>query len=80
MSTEGGKIGPRDRQGYVQASFQASFPRQADWHGRWKYSWTIIMDGNFKAKHMHDKKLDYQVFLMDGMGYMVGQKKNTMTT
>ncbi|KIK73123.1 hypothetical protein PAXRUDRAFT_179210, partial [Paxillus rubicundulus Ve08.2h10] len=41
----------------------------------WKYSWTIIMDGNFKAKHMHDKKLDDQVFLMDGMGYMVGRKK-----
>ncbi|KIK71845.1 hypothetical protein PAXRUDRAFT_48138, partial [Paxillus rubicundulus Ve08.2h10] len=41
----------------------------------WKYSQTIIMDGNFKAEHMHDKKPDDQVFLMDGMGYMVGQKK-----
>ncbi|KIK71799.1 hypothetical protein PAXRUDRAFT_22816 [Paxillus rubicundulus Ve08.2h10] len=33
------------------------------------------MDGNFKAEHMHDKKLDDQVFLMNGMGYMVGWKK-----
>ncbi|KIK72726.1 hypothetical protein PAXRUDRAFT_21652 [Paxillus rubicundulus Ve08.2h10] len=33
------------------------------------------MDGNFKAKHMHDKKPDDQVFLMDGKGYIVGQKK-----
>ncbi|KIK75495.1 hypothetical protein PAXRUDRAFT_18955 [Paxillus rubicundulus Ve08.2h10] len=30
------------------------------------------MDGNFKAEHMHDKKPDYQVFLMDGKGYIVG--------
>ncbi|KIK73167.1 hypothetical protein PAXRUDRAFT_21146 [Paxillus rubicundulus Ve08.2h10] len=33
------------------------------------------MDGNFKAEHMHDKKPDDQVFLMDAMGYMVGQTK-----
>ncbi|KIK72786.1 hypothetical protein PAXRUDRAFT_21583 [Paxillus rubicundulus Ve08.2h10] len=33
------------------------------------------MDGNFKAKHMHDKKPDDQVFLMDGKGCMVGQER-----
>ncbi|KIK97259.1 hypothetical protein PAXRUDRAFT_136656 [Paxillus rubicundulus Ve08.2h10] len=50
-------------------------PCSADLHGRWKYSQTIIMDGNFKAEHMHDKKPDYQVFLMDGESYMVGWEK-----
>ncbi|KIK72597.1 hypothetical protein PAXRUDRAFT_21798 [Paxillus rubicundulus Ve08.2h10] len=33
------------------------------------------MDGNLKAEQMHDKKLDDQVFLMDGKGYMVGWEK-----
>ncbi|KIK76030.1 hypothetical protein PAXRUDRAFT_18496 [Paxillus rubicundulus Ve08.2h10] len=33
------------------------------------------MDGNSKAKHMHDKKPDDHVFLMDGEGYMAGQEK-----
>ncbi|KAI9457552.1 hypothetical protein HD554DRAFT_2042303 [Boletus coccyginus] len=30
------------------------------------------MDGNFKAKHLHEKCPEDQVWLMDGLGYMVG--------
>ncbi|KIK73641.1 hypothetical protein PAXRUDRAFT_20647 [Paxillus rubicundulus Ve08.2h10] len=56
-------------------AFKDPSPSQADLNGRWKYSWTIIIDGNFKAEHMDDKKPDDQVFLMDGKGYMVGQEK-----
>lgn len=29
------------------------------------------MDGNFKAEHMYDKNPEDQVWLMDGLGYMV---------
>ncbi|KAF8430922.1 hypothetical protein L210DRAFT_3508110 [Boletus edulis BED1] len=36
-----------------------------------KYSRTFIMDGNFKAEHMHEKCPDNQIWLMDGHGYMV---------
>ncbi|KAF8433100.1 hypothetical protein L210DRAFT_3507212 [Boletus edulis BED1] len=36
-----------------------------------KYSQTFIMDGNFKAKHMHEKCPDNQIWLMDGHGFMV---------
>ncbi|KAF8124484.1 hypothetical protein EV363DRAFT_1069397, partial [Boletus edulis] len=37
----------------------------------WKYTWTFIMDGNFKAEHLHEKRSDNQVWLMDGQGFMV---------
>ena len=31
------------------------------------------MDGNFKAEHLHDQKAEDQVWLMDGLGFMVSQ-------
>ena len=31
------------------------------------------MDGNFKAKHLHDQKAKDQVWLMDGLGFMVSR-------
>ncbi|KAI6102536.1 hypothetical protein EV401DRAFT_1804675, partial [Pisolithus croceorrhizus] len=37
----------------------------------WKYMQTFVMDGNFKAEHMHEKQPDDQVWLMDGRGFMV---------
>ncbi|KAF9222205.1 hypothetical protein BS17DRAFT_796674 [Gyrodon lividus] len=37
----------------------------------WKYNWTLIMDGNFKAEHLYDRRTDGQVWLMDGLGFMV---------
>ncbi|KAI5989479.1 hypothetical protein EDD15DRAFT_2364372 [Pisolithus albus] len=37
----------------------------------WKYTRTVVMDGNFKAEHMHEKRPDDQVWLMDGRGFMV---------
>ncbi|KAF8836074.1 hypothetical protein BDN67DRAFT_911829 [Paxillus ammoniavirescens] len=41
----------------------------------WKYTRTVVMDGNFKAEHMHDCRPDDQVCLMDGRGYMVGRER-----
>ncbi|KAI5993014.1 hypothetical protein EDD15DRAFT_2367807 [Pisolithus albus] len=37
----------------------------------WKFTRTVVMDGNFKAEHMHEKRPDDQVWLMDGRGFMV---------
>ncbi|KIK10821.1 hypothetical protein PISMIDRAFT_20066 [Pisolithus microcarpus 441] len=37
----------------------------------WKYSRTVVMDGNFKVEHMHERRPDDQVWLMDGRGFMV---------
>ncbi|KIK23149.1 hypothetical protein PISMIDRAFT_64666, partial [Pisolithus microcarpus 441] len=36
----------------------------------WKYTWTVVMDRNFKAEHMHEKRPNDQVWLMDGRGVM----------
>jgi len=32
------------------------------------------MDGNFKAEHLKDEQEDDQVWLMDGLGFMVSRK------
>ncbi|KAI6019504.1 hypothetical protein BKA83DRAFT_4057093 [Pisolithus microcarpus] len=37
----------------------------------WKYTRTVVMDGNFKAEQMHERRPDDQVWLMDGRGFMV---------
>ncbi|KAI6142482.1 hypothetical protein BKA82DRAFT_4018174 [Pisolithus tinctorius] len=37
----------------------------------WWFTHTVVMDGNFKAEHMHEQKSKDQVWLMDGLGYMV---------
>ncbi|KAL4070239.1 hypothetical protein V8B97DRAFT_2024227 [Scleroderma yunnanense] len=42
---------------------------------RWKYSWVIVMSGNFKAEHMALKNTDSEFWLMDGHGYMVGLQR-----
>ncbi|KIK97696.1 hypothetical protein PAXRUDRAFT_135759, partial [Paxillus rubicundulus Ve08.2h10] len=41
----------------------------------WKYTWMVVMDGNFKAKDMHDHWPNDQVSLMDSQGYMMGREK-----
>ncbi|KAI6029004.1 hypothetical protein EDC04DRAFT_2572725 [Pisolithus marmoratus] len=37
----------------------------------WKYTRMVVMDGNFKVEHMHERWPDDQVWLMDGRGFMV---------
>ncbi|KAI6102454.1 hypothetical protein EDD16DRAFT_1696644 [Pisolithus croceorrhizus] len=36
----------------------------------WRYTRMVVMDGNFKAEHMHEQQPDNQVWLMDGHGFM----------
>ncbi|KAN0074433.1 hypothetical protein V8E55_011845 [Tylopilus felleus] len=37
----------------------------------WKYTRSFVMDGNFKAEHLPDRRPADQVWLMDRQGYMV---------
>ncbi|KAI6120443.1 hypothetical protein EDD16DRAFT_1518803 [Pisolithus croceorrhizus] len=37
----------------------------------WRYTRTVVMDGNFKVEHMHEWRPDDQVWLMDGHSFMV---------
>ncbi|KAI6096047.1 hypothetical protein F5141DRAFT_1067903 [Pisolithus sp. B1] len=37
----------------------------------WRYTRTVVMDGNFKVEHMHEQRPDDQVWLMDGHSFMV---------
>ncbi|KAG1784678.1 uncharacterized protein HD556DRAFT_1435379 [Suillus plorans] len=41
----------------------------------WKYTWSFVMDGNFKAKHLHPIKPFDEVWLSDGLGFMVGKER-----
>ncbi|KAG2155980.1 uncharacterized protein EDB93DRAFT_1239103 [Suillus bovinus] len=41
----------------------------------WKYTWSFVMDGNFKAKHLHPIKPFDKVWLADGLGFMVGKDR-----
>ncbi|KAG1744221.1 hypothetical protein EDB19DRAFT_1827105 [Suillus lakei] len=45
----------------------------------WKYTQSFVIDGNFKAKHLHPIKPFGEIWLSDGLGFMVGKdryKKN----
>ncbi|KAG9309371.1 hypothetical protein JVU11DRAFT_10608 [Chiua virens] len=37
----------------------------------WRYTWTLVMDSIFKAKHMHTRAPEDDVRLIDGLGFMV---------
>ena len=41
----------------------------------WQYTQTIVMDGNFKVEHMHTRSPEDDVWLMDGLGFMVTHPK-----
>ncbi|KAG2056559.1 hypothetical protein BDR06DRAFT_981298 [Suillus hirtellus] len=41
---------------------------------RWLYGRSLVMDGNFKAEHLHPTNLDNKVWLMDGLRFMVSRK------
>ncbi|KAG1839346.1 hypothetical protein F4604DRAFT_1885303 [Suillus subluteus] len=44
----------------------------------WKYTQSFVMDGNFKAKHLHPIKPFDEVWLSDGLGFMVGKDRYKM--
>ncbi|KAG1765179.1 hypothetical protein EV702DRAFT_1051123 [Suillus placidus] len=41
----------------------------------WKFTWSFVMDGNFKAEHLHPIKPFNEVWLSDGLGFMVGKDR-----
>jgi hypothetical protein len=42
---------------------------------RWKYTRSFVMDGNFKAEHLHPIKPLDEVWLSNGLGFMVGKDR-----
>ncbi|KAG1880692.1 hypothetical protein C8R48DRAFT_668103 [Suillus tomentosus] len=42
---------------------------------RWLYGHFLVMDGNFKAEHLHPTNPEDEAWLMDGLGFMVGRKR-----
>ncbi|KAG2335602.1 hypothetical protein BDR05DRAFT_978930 [Suillus weaverae] len=44
----------------------------------WKFTWSFVMDGNFKAEHLHPIKPFDEVWLSDGLGFMVGKDRYKM--
>ncbi|KAG2068471.1 hypothetical protein BDR04DRAFT_1024607 [Suillus decipiens] len=41
----------------------------------WKYTRSFVMDRNFKAKYLHPIKPHDEVWLSDGLGFMVGKDR-----
>ncbi|KAG1721330.1 hypothetical protein EDB19DRAFT_1898348 [Suillus lakei] len=41
----------------------------------WKYTQSFVMDGNFKAEHLHPIKPFDEVWLSDGLGFIVGKDR-----
>src|SRR6267154_119394 len=46
-----------------------------DCPARVKYTRSYVMDGNFKAEHLHPKNAEDEVWLTDGLGFMVGNDR-----
>ncbi|KAG1795293.1 uncharacterized protein HD556DRAFT_1364311 [Suillus plorans] len=44
----------------------------------WKYTRSFVMDRNFKAEHLHPIKPFDEVWLSDGLGFMVGKDRYKM--
>ncbi|KAG2109222.1 hypothetical protein DEU56DRAFT_750018 [Suillus clintonianus] len=44
----------------------------------WLYSRSLVMDGNFKAEHLHPANPTDEVALTDGLGFMVGDARYKM--
>ncbi|KAG1800082.1 hypothetical protein EV424DRAFT_1474860 [Suillus variegatus] len=59
-----------------QPGINASQPDQRDKNDpEWLYARSLVMDGNFKAEHLHPTRLEDEVWLTDGMCFMVTRDK-----
>ncbi|KAG1784990.1 uncharacterized protein HD556DRAFT_1435287 [Suillus plorans] len=41
----------------------------------WLFTRTLVMDGNFKAEHLHPVNPSNEVSLMDGLAFMIGDER-----
>ncbi|KAI5998544.1 hypothetical protein F5J12DRAFT_784882 [Pisolithus orientalis] len=51
-----------------------NIPEDAMDYSHWTLERSLVMDGNFKAEHMHPKDAGSKAWLMDGKGYMVASQ------
>ncbi len=61
-----------DSEQYVPSSLSVSHSRAIC---RWKYTRTVVMDGNFTAQHRHMKNPSQDVRLADGQTFVVGEER-----
>jgi len=71
MSSTWGQYSTCRRGGSCAVSYDLVPLTNPTYNGSWKYAQIIVMDGNFKAKHMLLKSASNDVWLMDGKGFMV---------
>ncbi|KAI6032725.1 hypothetical protein F5J12DRAFT_779172 [Pisolithus orientalis] len=51
-----------------------NIPEDETDYSHWTLARSLVMDGNFKAEHMHPKDAGSEAWLMDGKGYMVASQ------
>ncbi|KAI6006560.1 hypothetical protein F5J12DRAFT_782829 [Pisolithus orientalis] len=51
-----------------------NIPEDAMDYSHWTLARSLVMDGNFKAEHMHPKEAGSTAWMMDGKGYMVASQ------
>ncbi|KAI6006254.1 hypothetical protein F5J12DRAFT_783027 [Pisolithus orientalis] len=56
------------------SSAQHNIPEDETDYSHWTLARSLVMDGNFKAEHMHPKDAGSEAWLMDGKGYMVASQ------
>ncbi|KIN98913.1 hypothetical protein M404DRAFT_156525, partial [Pisolithus tinctorius Marx 270] len=54
-----------------------NIPEDAMDYSHWTLGRSLVMDGNFKAEHMHPKDAGSETWLMDGKEYMVSHHSHT---
>ncbi|KAG1793247.1 uncharacterized protein HD556DRAFT_1432294 [Suillus plorans] len=58
-----------------QPGINMTLPNEEDTTTQWLYSRSLVMDGNFKAEHLHPTNPEDEVWLTDGKGFMVARAR-----
>ncbi|KAG1840759.1 hypothetical protein F4604DRAFT_1690673 [Suillus subluteus] len=58
-----------------QTGINVAVPTKDDASPKWLYTRSLVMDGNFKAKHLHPTRPEDEVWLTDGQCFMVARAR-----
>ncbi|KAG2048899.1 hypothetical protein BDR06DRAFT_984585 [Suillus hirtellus] len=58
-----------------QPGINVTLPSEDNSTPQWLHSRSLVMDGNFKAEHLHPMHPEDEVWLTDGKGFMVGRAR-----
>ncbi|KAG2150343.1 uncharacterized protein EDB93DRAFT_1103558 [Suillus bovinus] len=59
----------------INLDWSTGMATQPDDTPSWLFTRTLVMDGNFKAEHLHPVNPSDEVSLMDGLAFMVGDER-----